>query len=311
MGNDPRKPNRASFLGSEETRFAAVLAVVAAVAIGVIATRRPAGLELGRPLATVVERVKRRHLVHAAARLDQACKRHDCNCALIATRVALDADAGEAARELLKAAERCSDAPARDGLRAEALVQDGRREGAELAARTLQTRPSDPHALQALTLAAYRVGSLPAANAAAARAIAAGRGASAHVLLGVILYAQGELGRARSELGAALAVEPDDTVALYNLALVAGKEDHYGEARSLYLRVLALDPKHKEARFNLGVMTHAIGAEAEARNHLKKLEAIAPGDPLVSELKSALDKPAHPRGPILTVGAPGAPPPPP
>jgi tetratricopeptide (TPR) repeat protein len=309
MGNDPRKPSRVSFLSRDEARFAALLAVVAAVAISVIVTRRPAGLALGRPLATVAERVKRRHLVHAAARLDQACKRHDCNCALIATGVALDADAGEAARELLKAAEHCSDAPARDGLRAEAFVQDGRKDGAELAARTLRTRPREPHALQALGLAAYRAGSLRQANAAAGWAIAAGRGAAAHVLLGVILYAQNELGQARSELGAALAVEPEDTVALYNLALVAGREDHYGEARSLYLRVLALDPKHKEARFNLGVMTHAIGAEAEARNHLKKLEAIAPGDPLVSELKTALDKPAHPRGPILTVGGKGAPPP--
>jgi hypothetical protein len=95
-----------------------VLALVAAVAIGVIATRRHVGLELGRPLAAVQERVKRRPLVRAAARLDKACRRHDCDCALVATGVALDADAGEAGRELLKASESCGNAPAHAGLRA-------------------------------------------------------------------------------------------------------------------------------------------------------------------------------------------------
>jgi tetratricopeptide (TPR) repeat protein len=162
------------------------------------------------------------------------------------------------------------------------------------------------HAAQARALAAYRSGTWPVALAEAETASGAGRGAPAHFLSGLVRYQMGDLPGARTQFQAALAAEPDDVNALYNLALVADKQDRYGEARTAYLRVLALDPKHKQARHNLGVMAHAIGAESEAKHHLEKLAAVAPGDPLVADLRQVLATPAHPRGPVLSIGSPGS-----
>ena len=295
---------------SQEARFAAALAAVSAALIAVIVLKGPA--QSGeRPLGdehalkAIQQRLKTRHRNHAAAAVDQACRRYDCTCVVAAAKAGLDADGGKELRELLDAAKACPEKDQLEGMRAEALVRAGAKaDGVSAAAAVLKAAPSDPYALGAVALAAYLEAGAAQAVGPAQAAVTAGRGDGGSFLFGLVELALGDLARARAGFEAVLRSEPEDTDALYNLAVVAQKQDRYGEARRLYLDVLRLEPRQKEARFNLGILTHSIGAQDEANHHLAKLEAVAPGDPLVASLRATLATPAHPPGQVLKLGQP-------
>jgi tetratricopeptide (TPR) repeat protein len=145
-----------------------------------------------------------------------------------------------------------------------------------------------------LSLVAYRSSALAEAMGQARRAVDAGRGATAHLLAGLIAYAQNDLDLSAKEFRAMLETEPDDLDALFNLALVAQRQNRYTEARELYLKVANLDPTHKNSRYNLAIMAHSIGANDEANHHLAKFESIAPGDERLPKLKALLASPGDP-----------------
>jgi tetratricopeptide (TPR) repeat protein len=79
--------------------------------------------------------------------------------------------------------------------------------------------------------------------------------------------------------------------ALYDQALVAQRQARYRDAREGYLRALAVDPRMADARYNLAVLTHAAGADDEARHDLEALTAAAPDDPRIPGLRASLAKP--------------------
>src|SRR5439155_19756846 len=95
----------------------------------------------------------------------------------------------------------------------------------------------------------------------------------------------------------ALALDPMNARATYDLALIAHKRGQYHDAREGYLQALKLDPKYLEARYNLVLLTHANGAEAEAQHHFIEFALAAPGDPRVAGLRAALAAIPPPRPP--------------
>jgi len=308
MGSTAAPP---AWYESPEARFAAVLAAVAAVLIALIVTLgtpgSPAAGESAHfpdhALKGIQQRLKARHRTRSAAAVELACRRHDCACALATAKAGLDADGGQDVIQLLEAAKPCAEQRKLEGMRAEALVRSGaQKDGLAAAWDVLVATPQDPYAVSAVALGAYLATGAPEAIGPTKRAAAAGRGDGAAFLLGLVELALGDLTAARAGFEAVLRSEPQDTDALYNLGVIAQKENRYGEARRLFLNVLRLNPKQKESRFNLGILAHSIGADDEANHDLAKLEAAFPGDPLVARLRGALATPVKPPGPVLKLG---------
>lgn len=89
---------------------------------------------------------------------------------------------------------------------------------------------------------------------------------------------------------------PDDPGTVFEAARAAQYANKYRGAREGFLKALRLDPRHVEARYRLVQLTHAIGANPEAKNHLKKLEQIARvDDPRLAQARQ-----------LLAAAAPGA-----
>jgi tetratricopeptide (TPR) repeat protein len=231
-----------------------------------------------------------------AALVAEACAKSACECAVVAGRHGLDIDAfTEVLAVLAVASQSCPASDAAAAIHAEAVARMGDSDrGKSEATQVLAKDPHNPFGLYALSLIAYRSSALADALNQARRAVDAGRGATAHLLAGLVAYAQNDLELSNKEFRAMLDTEPDDLDALFNLALVAQRQNRYTEARELYLKVATLDPTHKNSRYNLAIMAHAIGANDEANHHLTKFEAIAPGDERLPKLKALLASPSDP-----------------
>src|SRR5207244_1821534 len=135
--------------------------------------------------------------------------------------------------------------------------------GVALATALLQKKSDQPHALYARGWAQWLRGDAAGARPWVVRAVEAGRGLPADVLLGTLLFQDGDLDGATRAFKDALALDPMNARATYDLALIAHKRGQYHDAREGYLQALKLDPKYLEARYNLVLLTHANGAEAE------------------------------------------------
>jgi tetratricopeptide (TPR) repeat protein len=280
-----------------------VLLVIGAIVLGLIVVFVDMRLERGR------EKVAAPNVAHAIeARLDaakkpkkaalvaDACARGPCECAVVAGRNGLDIDAfTEVLAVLAIASQACPASDATAAIHAEAVARlgDGER-GKSEAMQVLAKNPNDPFGLYALSLIAYRASSLPEAMTYARRAVDAGRGPTAHLLAGLIAYAENDFDLSSREFRAMLETDPDDLDALFNLALVSQRQNRYTEARELYLKVANLDPTHRNSRYNLAIMAHSVGADDEAKHHLAKFESIAPGDERIPKLKALLATPSDP-----------------
>jgi Flp pilus assembly protein TadD len=212
-------------------------------------------------------------------------------------RAAIDAiDDGDyaGARALLERGESCAATLVRDGISAEAHVGTGDVDGGvALAEGVLQKEGDEPHALYARGWAQWLRGDAAGARTWVARAVERGRGVPADVLLGTILFQQGDLDGAQRAFKDALSLDPKDARATYDLALIAHQRGQYHDAREGYLQALKLDPKYLEARYNLVVLTHAHGADAEAQHHFVEFALAAPNDPRVAQLRATLATPVR------------------
>ena len=86
----------------------------------------------------------------------------------------------------------------------------------------------------------------------------------------------GDLERAERCYRRCLAVDRNDTVALFNLANVVRERGRGKEARLHLERALGLDPGYGEAWYNLADLAEAEGARARARSCLREALAIDP-----------------------------------
>jgi tetratricopeptide (TPR) repeat protein len=212
-----------------------------------------------------------------------------CECLQLAARAGLDHDLPGNVLDLL-ARQPAECQLGTRGIEAEALVRVHRQsEALPLIEQVLSSQPNEPYANYARAEAAYGKRDLAGAEAAARQAVTGGRGARAHQLLGLVALYQGNLARAKTEFEEMLKSDPNDSVALYNLAWLAHRQNRYRDAREGYLSSLRADPQNLDARYNLALLVHAAGATLEARHHLEQLRAVAPaGDQRVNQLEQTL-----------------------
>jgi tetratricopeptide (TPR) repeat protein len=266
--------------------FGAVAAFVA------LASGGPSEGDFAQRVQAVKAALERAKRPNRIAALERACGRADCECAAVAAREGVDADP-KAVVELFEAVRvPCEATPLPRGLHAEALVRDGQdAEGRREAEQVLRQNPRDPYALYAMALIHQRAGQSVQALSSLQEAIDGGRGGTAYLLQGLAYFQMNRFDEAKQAFKAALALEPEDVDALYNLAVTAHKQRRFHEARETYIKVTRADPAHTSARYNLGLLAQTLGSLDEARHHLAKLEQIAPGDPLVEKLRATLSTP--------------------
>jgi tetratricopeptide (TPR) repeat protein len=213
-----------------------------------------------------------------------------CSCAEALVELHLDRERFEAASTALERSASCPRTPRRDGSSAEIAASLGDlTRGKYDATSSLARDPREPHAKYALARAAMREGDIVEAERLAREAVDAGRGAPAHLLLGILLFQKADLDGAERHFRAVLALDPRSARATYNVARIAHERDLYGRAREGYLAALSLDPHLADARVNLVLLTHAHGARLEALHHLEELARRAPGDARIAPLRQMLE----------------------
>jgi len=95
---------------------------------------------------------------------------------------------------------------------------------------------------------------------------------------GVVAYGEARLDEARALFEKVLELDPNDTVALHYLALIAQKQGDRVRARELIERGLVLDPDDPDLRVDLGVLQLEAGQTAEARESFDRVLAARPDD---------------------------------
>lgn len=171
------------------------------------------------------------------------------------------------------------------------------------------------------------------------RVIGAGGGSAralsyAHTLRAAANYSMRRYPAAVSDLGAAIAHDPQNYVALEGRGIILGRARRYDEALSdlnrsitlrprfssfyarglLYLRMhdaqaaegdltraVTLRPEHANAHFARGLSFHVRGRKAEAVAEYQRTLALEPGHRGAREALARIDRPA-PRGPNLPTG---------
>jgi tetratricopeptide (TPR) repeat protein len=130
--------------------------------------------------------------------------------------------------------------------------------------------------------ARYRLRRLLVALAAAGCLLAAPAQASVESELafhrGVVAYGEDRLDEARALFEKVLALEPDDTVTIHYLALIAQKQGDAARARELIERGLALDPEDPDLLLDLAIVQLEAGSVPEARATLERVLAKRPDD---------------------------------
>lgn len=151
-------------------------------------------------------------------------------------------------------------------------------------AAALEKFPEDGTVLGARAILLERAGKPAEALEAAKRAIEAGAGRDAKLLLAALLIGSGDLDGAQAQLEQLASDAPDDPEVAYDLGLIADKKNRYNEAREAYLKALKLRPTFADARYNLVVLTNRYGFADEAKSHARRFRESFPKDPRGAEL---------------------------
>jgi tetratricopeptide (TPR) repeat protein len=140
--------------------------------------------------------------------------------------------------------------------------------------RVLELDPRHTLARYNLALVLRRADRLPEAIEELVRAIETEPRAEAYYTLGVIYWHQGDLDRAVTALGAAVAAESRYADAHYTLgAVLKSRRDWAGAAASLR-RAIALKPDLSAAHYTLAQVLQQAGDETGARTHFAEAERI-------------------------------------
>jgi len=247
------------------------------------------------PAASAAPTARRKNLT-ATQLLDEICGAAgapSCDCRQRATLAAFDRRAPEAALDIVHASTDACRKGALSGLEAEALARNGQSEHAlEQARLVLAVDPKNPYASYATGLAYQKTGKSAEAVSAAREAVKLGRGATAHVLEGLLEYQNKNFDEAEDAFEKALELDPKSAEAMFNLAVLNQRRNDYTKTREGYLKTLRIDPTHSDALYNLAILTRGIGATNEARHYFDKLRRLAgEDDPRVVRLRETLGPP--------------------
>lgn len=228
--------------------------------------------------------------------LNETCsptEQPSCECRQRATLAAFDRRAPEAALDIVHASTEACRKGALLGLEAEALARNGQSEQALAeASRIRAVDPKNPYAAYARGLAYQKTGKATEAFSAAREAVKHGRGATAHVLVGLLEYQDKNFEDAQKAFEQALEADPQSTEALFNLAVLNQRQNDYHKTREGYLKALRIDPTHSDALYNLAILTRSVGATGESRHYTDKLSrVVGDDDPRVVRLRETLGPP--------------------
>jgi tetratricopeptide (TPR) repeat protein len=228
--------------------------------------------------------------------LDEICGpagEPSCECRKRATLAAFDRRAPTAGLDIVRASAEACRSGALLGLEAEALARSSLGEPAlEEARRVLAVDPKNPYATYASGLTYQKAGKPREAINAARDAVKLGRGATAHVLVGLLEYQNKNFDEAEAAFETALEVDPKSAEAMFNLAVLHQRRNDYHKTRESYLKTLRIDPTHSDALYNLAILTRGIGATSEAKHYVEKLSRlVGEADPRVVRLRETLGPP--------------------
>lgn len=268
---------------------------ITADAAGSSSAARVAATPSALPSASAAPSAPHKSLT-AAQLLDETCGpggEPSCDCRLRATLGAFDRRVPAAALDLVRTSPEACRNGALLGVQAEALARNGQSEPALAEARrVLAVDPKNPYASYATGLAYQKLGKHAEALDAAREAVKLERGATAHVLVGLLEYQNKNFDEAEDAFEKALVVDPKSTEALFNLAVLNQRRNDYHKTREAYLKTLRLDPTHADALYNLAILTRSVGATGEARHHVDKLSRlVGTDDPRVVRLRETLGPP--------------------
>ena len=148
----------------------------------------------------------------------------------------------------------------------------------------LASHPEDATILGAKAIVLDRLGRSDEALELADRAVQAGAGYEARLLLAALRIAKGELEPAKALLTPLAQEFPGSADVAFDLALIADREGRYNEAREGYLRALKLRPAFAASRYNLALLTLRYGFKEEAKSHARRFAEAFPEDPRGKEL---------------------------
>jgi tetratricopeptide (TPR) repeat protein len=277
-------------------KWAAVLALGVVCALTIYAkVRKKTPIEMARVREdSILEQVKSQLAAAdrkgALATLVQ-CVTSDpaaCRCIDQAMELGMDLGRFDDARAAAERSHYCQSA--RDlGGRAEVHAAIGRTDDAlREADRVFAMDADEPYAWFARAWALSDKGEAHDALAAAEKAVKLGRGVPALILLGKLRGGAQDTAGALDAFDQAAKLAPNDARVAFDLGVVQQTAGHYRESREAYLHALSLDPGLADARYNLALLTHSIGASDEAHHHLDALVAMAPDDPRIPALRTAL-----------------------
>ena len=95
---------------------------------------------------------------------------------------------------------------------------------------------------------------------------------------GLAKHVAGDLEGAAASYDDALAREPGNVAARYNLGLIAQTLRHDGRAEQRYREVLQIDPDYQPALFNLAIIRRAAADPQEAEALYRRAVALQPRD---------------------------------
>jgi DNA-binding transcriptional MerR regulator len=118
--------------------------------------------------------------------------------------------------------------------------------------------------------AELEAGSPDEAQAAYRQALALDPGLSAaHINLGRLLHAAGDLRGAQEHYRDAARLDPNDPVAAFNLGVLLEDSGQKAEAIRAYERAITADPNFADAHYNLGLLYEDRGRSRDAFRHLR------------------------------------------
>lgn len=207
----------------------------------------------------------------------------------VLVRVAMARGDLAGARRLLESSE----AGASDSARREiglALAEEGRtQEALELLQPLAQG--NDPAALTALAIALSDAGRQTEALQALERALAqAPDDARAHQQMGVVLLRLSRPAEARDRLRRALDIDDKLPVAWNTLGVAlyqTGGPAAAPEALDAWQRAVALDPRQYQALYNIGLVAGSAGRLSEARTALRRFVETAPAERYGADIQKA------------------------
>ena len=164
-----------------------------------------------------------------------------------------------------------------DYLYGTALIGDGQSASGAAVIDRILSRGDSAEALLLRGTLKMRANDHDGAVADVEKAIALDSGLpGAHGRLGEILFAVGEIDRARTAFAQELALNPDDFISNLDLGVLAKQDQEYVEARRYFERALQVRPGDPGVRYQIANVDLATGNADQARKALEALIAESP-----------------------------------